>query len=76
MNMDLQEIRNQLPHGAIKEIANRVDLTASTITLFFKGKCKTPKAPDILNAAAEILIEFKTKEQDAINKLKQLCRES
>jgi len=68
-HMDILNIRQQLPHGAIKEIAYRTNYSESSISQFFKGKISLSKSSDILNAAADVLEEHKTKEREAIKKL-------
>ena len=68
--MDLQEIRKKLPSGAIKEIANRTKISTSTVCIILKGKRESPKKPEILQAAADYLTEYKAKKREAVEALK------
>lgn len=71
--MDLQEIKKQLPHGAIKEIAERANLPFSMVANYFKGKSKKPhlKEAEILKTTSEFLKEYKQKRSEAINTLQE-----
>ena len=69
--MDLKEIRKQLPCGAINEIARRTSVSTSTVCVVLKGKRETPQKPKILQAAAAYLIEYKTKEREAMKALQE-----
>lgn len=69
--MDLQEIRKQLPSGAIKEIAKRTNTSTTTACVVLKGKRESPKKPEILQAAAEYLAEHKAKEREAMKALQK-----
>jgi predicted transcriptional regulator len=65
--MELQEIKKQLPHGAIREIAKRAKVTEGLISRVFNGKIeKSPHEPEILKVTAEYLTEYKAKEKEAI----------
>ena len=63
--MELREIRKKLPSGAIKEIARRTNTSTSTVCVVLKEKRETPRKPEILQATAEYLAEYKTKEREA-----------
>lgn len=63
--VNLKEIRTKLPHGAMQEIAKRVNLSRGTITMVFNGTINSPKINEILKATAEYLAEYKAKEKEA-----------
>ncbi len=67
--MDLQEIKKQLPSGAIIEIAKRANTAPSTVCQAFKGKVNSAKKIVIMNATAEYLSEFKAQEREAMEAL-------
>ena len=71
--MDLQDIRKQLPSGAIKDIAERAGVSTSTVCAVMKGKRETPKKPKILQTAADYLAEYKEKEREAMMRLKEVA---
>ncbi len=68
--MNFKEIKSQLPHGCISEIARRTDLSISTISLFFKGKLNVKDSVKIIKAAADIIKESKEREREAMEYLK------
>ena len=70
--MDIENIRKQLPHGALTEIAMRTNYSKGTISLFFKGKATPTKSADILKATADILREYKIKEKEAIGQINEV----
>ncbi|GHS90808.1 hypothetical protein FACS1894203_0330 [Bacteroidia bacterium] len=60
-----------MPHGAIREIARRTNLTEGLISRFFNGKIdKSPQEPEILRITAEYLAGYKDKERKAKEALK------
>ncbi|KAA6335038.1 hypothetical protein EZS27_016701 [termite gut metagenome] len=63
--MNLQEIKKQFPRGAIREIAKRSKTSTGLISRVFNGEIKSPKEPEILQATAEYLAEYKAKKQKA-----------
>lgn len=62
--MKPQEIKKELPHGAVKEIAEKTGLSTSTVCQILKGG-KSPKTATVLAATAEYLNEYKAKELEA-----------
>jgi transcriptional regulator with XRE-family HTH domain len=47
--MELKDFKKQLPHGAVREIAKRVNVTEGLISRFLNGKVEnSPKKPEIL----------------------------
>ena len=69
--MDLQEIKKMLPSGTIKEIAKRTNTSTATVCIVLKEKRESPRKPEIMQAAAEILAEYKAKERAAKEALQQ-----
>jgi AcrR family transcriptional regulator len=63
--MTLQEIRKNLPTGAIKEIAKRANTSETTVSLLFKGKTNSLRKQEILQITADFLKEYKTREREA-----------
>lgn len=72
--MELQELKKELPNGAIKEIARRAGLSTTTISQALKGKIKTSKSPEIMKATAEYLTEYRTREREAMQALKRALK--
>lgn len=70
--MNLSEIKKQLPHGAIKEIAQRSGLSTTTVSQIFNGIIESPKLSEVLKATAEYLKEYKAKENEAVNALNEV----
>lgn len=64
-NIDLKQIRTQLPHGAIQEVAKQTRLSSSTISRVLKGDIKSHKQPEIIKAAAEVIASYKAREREA-----------
>ncbi len=65
--IDLKEVKKQLPHGAIKAIADKTGIYQPAISNVFNGIGKPPKRlPEILEAAAEIIAANKAKERKAL----------
>jgi predicted transcriptional regulator len=65
-NMELSEIKKQLPHGAIREIAKRLNVTEGLISRIYSGKIEnSPKTPEVIKATAEYLKEYKAREIEA-----------
>jgi len=67
--IELQEIRKELPPGAMIEIAEKANVSKSTVSRFLAGKI-TGFNPKILNAIAEYLTEYKAKEREAMRAIK------
>ena len=70
-NIDLEEIRKQLPHGAIVEIAKKAGVLPQTVSRALRGDKRSPKLPDIIKATAGYLAEKKTKEKEALEAMNQ-----
>lgn len=74
--MNYKDLRNQLPHGAIREIAKRADVTESLISRFFNGKIgKSPKETKILNITVQYLKEIKEQRRAAKKELQKVLSE-
>ncbi|WP_321287823.1 hypothetical protein [uncultured Sunxiuqinia sp.] len=69
------EIKSKLPHGAIKEIAQRTNLSTSTISQVLNSKTKSPQLAEILKATAEVLKEFRDRERKALAELDMVLNE-
>lgn len=69
LKQDLTGIREQLPHGAIVQIAKRAGVLAPTVSRALMGDKRSPKLPEIMKAASEYLSEYKTKEREAVQAL-------
>ena len=72
--MQLEEIRKELPHGAMKDIAKSVGVSRATVSQFFSGALKPVKAVEILECAANIIRIKKERESKVMNDLKELCQ--
>lgn len=73
--MTLQEIRKELPHGAIREIAKRAELTDGLISKIFSGKVTSPKESRVLMITAKYLAEYKANEKAATEALQKALTE-
>ena len=74
--MDIKELRKQLPHGAIQEIARRSNTSQSIVSKFFNGnlqQCR--KDVKIINAAVEYLKEHKEQRRAAEEELQKVLSE-
>lgn len=69
--MNLQEIKKQLPAGAVKEIARRANVNPSTVSNAFNNKLNSPKLSTILQVTADYLTEYRTKEMEAMDALQK-----
>ena len=68
---DLTVLRNELPHGAIKVIADKLEIGYYIVLRIMNGATKSQHTPNVVKAAAEYLIEYNQKKleaQEAINK--------
>lgn len=68
--MDLQQIKKQLPYGAMKGIAQKAGVSLWDVSRVFNGG-KSSKELKIKEATAAYLTEYKAKEkqaEEAINK--------
>ncbi len=59
-------IREQLPHGAIKEIAKKAKTSYYTANRILKGERRSPKTAEVLQVTANYIIAHKAKEKEAI----------
>lgn len=64
-NFATSGVRDQLPHGAIVQIAKRAGVLTQTVSRALKGDTRSPKLPEIIKATAEYLKEYKAKENEA-----------
>ncbi|TRX37880.1 hypothetical protein FNW52_02985 [Flavobacterium sp. ZT3R18] len=70
--MNIQEIKKQLPTGAIKEIANLSGVHYATVQGFFNGK-QTKEDVRIIEVTAEYLENYKKKKSKATAKLQAVA---
>lgn len=73
--MNVYNLKSQLPHGAISEVAKRTKLSIYTISTVLSGKRKSNKEALILSTIADYLTELKTKEREALDKLNAALNE-
>lgn len=66
---DLTSVRNELPHGAIVEIANRAGVLPPTVSRALMGDTRSPKLPEITKATAEFLKEYRERKNAATKAL-------
>jgi hypothetical protein len=66
--MNIQEIRNQLPLGAVKEIVNRSGVQYATVQRFFRGE-ETKENLNLIRVTAQYLKEYKEAKAIAIQEL-------
>ncbi len=72
MNAQLTGLKKRLPHGSVKEIARRTNLSTATISQVLNGNITSPKQSEILTATAEYLTEYRAKETEAIQALNKV----
>jgi len=65
MKVNVKKSRTKLPAGTMKEIAKRLNVSVSTVSVVLRGKDNSPRKAEILQAAAEYLEVYKTKEREA-----------
>lgn len=70
--MDIKEIRNQLPLGAVKEIVNRSGVQYATVQRFFRGE-ETKENLNLLQVTAKYLKEYKEAKSNAIQELQAVA---
>jgi hypothetical protein len=70
--MNIQEIRNQLPLGAVKEIVNRSGVQYATVQRFFRGE-ETKENLNLLRVTAQYLKEYKEAKANAIQELQAVA---
>jgi hypothetical protein len=73
--MDLQEVKKQLPYGAIIEIAKRTKISQGLVSRIFNGQlANSPKEPEILHATTEYLAEYIAKKKKANEALNEVLK--
>ncbi|WP_134355574.1 hypothetical protein [Flavobacterium psychrophilum] len=73
-NKELEEIKKKLPIGAVKVIAEKIQISEQTVTAFFKGKkIKTGTELKILNATTELIKTVKEQKEKALQELKAVA---
>ena len=70
--MDIKAIKEQLPTGGIKEIANLSGVHYATVQGFFNGK-KTKDDVKIIEVTADYLENYKDKKIKATKKLQKVA---
>jgi hypothetical protein len=70
--MDIQEVRNQLPLGAVKEIVTRSGVQYATVQRFFRGE-ETKQNLNLLRVTAQYLKEYKEAKATAIKELQAVA---
>lgn len=70
--MDIQQIRNQLPIGAVKEIVKISGIHYATVQRFFRGE-KTKENINLMRVTAEYLKEHKEAEKKALQELQAVA---
>lgn len=63
--MESQFTPIKLPSGGVTAVAKRVNLHTGTVSAILSGKKRSPRAAEIMQAAAEYLSEYKAKEAAA-----------
>lgn len=56
VNSKLKTLKSVLPKGAMKDIANKAEMSYTTVTMIFKGY-ESKEAPRVLEATKELLSE-------------------
>lgn len=69
--MNIQDLKNKLPHGAIRAIAEKANKTEATVSKFFSGQV-SDKSGKIMIAIEEYVLELKNKETESQKKIKEL----
>jgi hypothetical protein len=70
--MDIKQIRNQLPLGAVKEIVKRSGINYATVQRFFRGE-KTKENLNLMQVTAQYLKEYKEANANAIQELQAVA---
>lgn len=68
---ELTGIRNELPHGAVVEIAKRAGVLAPTVSRALMGDTTSRKLPEIIKATAEFLKEYRERKNAASKALEE-----
>lgn len=61
-----KEIKEQLPYGAVTDIAKRSGLSRYNITSVLKGNKRSRLYTAVLNATAEYMAEYRAREREAL----------
>lgn len=69
--MNLQEVKNKIPHGGYNKICQRAKVHKTTLCNFFNGKKSVSKSTEtkILTATAEYLEDLKKQKNNALERL-------
>lgn len=72
--MNLQEVKNKIPHGGYKEISKRAKVNIVTISNFFNGKKSVSKSTEnkILRATAQYLKDLKDEKAQLLTEINNL----
>ena len=72
--MNLQEVKNKIPHGGYKEISKRAKVNTITISNFFNGKKSVSKSTEnkILRATAQYLKDLKDEKAQLLTEINNL----
>lgn len=70
--MDIKEIRNQLPLGAVKEIVKRSGVQYATVQRFFRGE-ETKENLNLMQVTAQYLKEYKEAKAHAMQELQAVA---
>lgn len=70
--MDIQEIKKQLPIGALSEISKKSSINFATVQRFFKGE-KTKLDIEVMEATTKYLKEYKEAKANAIEELQAVA---
>lgn len=70
--MDIQQIRTQLPLGAVKEIVKRSGINYATVQRFFRGE-ETKENLNLMQVTAQYLKEYKEAKASAIMELQAVA---
>ena len=70
--MDIKEIRNQLPLGAVKEIVKRSGVQYATVQRFFRGE-ETKENLNLILVTAKYLKEYKEAKASAMQELQAVA---
>ncbi len=72
--MKIEKLKKQLPHGAVKDIAEKTALSTSTVCQILKGG-QSPQRVRVLTITALYLSEYKAKEKEADKVLTRVLSE-
>jgi Transcriptional regulators len=73
-NIDMEAIREQLPHGAIVQIAKKAGVLTSTASRALHGDKRSPKLPEIIKATAEYLEAYNAKKREAQKAMERVLK--